>query len=391
MRVGTLRFNFFLLLLTIVTLSFLGLVWGFIMPLFWATVLAVTFRPTHDRITRVLGGRKSLASVATVLLIICVVLIPLAFVAVALVNEASLIYQRINSGDATIMQVIASIEQELPAVREFLLRFGVTAERVQDGITNAAVAISQVVGEQALSYTQGALSVAVSFFLMLYVLFFFIRDGDTLLGHIIRALPLGDSRERLLLKRFAVVSRATLKGTLIVAIVQGTIGGLAFWILGISSAVFWGVVMTVLSLLPAIGTALVWVPAAVILLATGSPVKAFVLVLIGVLVIGLVDNILRPILVGRDTAMPDWLVLLSTLGGLTAFGLSGFVLGPVIAALFLTVWDLFADEHAGTDDRPPSELVRPASERASDPDERSLIDHGDPAPILPTPPTIPDA
>ena len=146
MRVGTLRFNFFLLLLTIVTLSFLGLVWGFIMPLFWATVLAVIFRPTHDRLTRRLGGRESLSSVLTVGLIILVVLIPLGFVAVALVNEASHIFQRINSGEATIMQVVYSIEQELPAAREFLLRFGVTAERVQEGITNTAVAISQASG-----------------------------------------------------------------------------------------------------------------------------------------------------------------------------------------------------------------------------------------------------
>lgn len=391
MRVGTLRFNFFLLLLTIVTLSFLGLVWGFIMPLFWATVLAVIFRPTHDRLTRRLGGRESLSSVLTVGLIILVVLIPLGFVAVALVNEASHIFQRINSGEATIMQVVYSIEQELPAAREFLLRFGVTAERVQEGITNTAVAISQAVGERALAYTQDALEVTVSFFLMLYVLFYFIRDGDTLLGHAIRALPLGDSRERLLLKRFAIVSRATLKGTLIVALVQGSIGGLAFWILGISGAVFWGVVMTVLSLLPAIGTALVWLPAAIILLATGSPVKALILVLIGVLVIGLVDNILRPILVGRDTAMPDWLVLLSTLGGLSIFGLSGFVIGPVIAALFLTVWDLFADEHAGTDDRPPNELVRPASDRPPDPEDGSLLDPDAPKPILPPGPDVPDA
>ncbi len=391
MRVGTLRFNFFLLLLTIVTLSFLGLVWGFIMPLFWATVLAVIFRPTHDRLTKLMGGHESIASVATVTLIILVVLIPLAFVAVALVNEASHIYQRIDSGDAVIMQVIDSVDQEIPMAREFLARFGITADDIQARIASAAVAISQVVGRQALSYTQSAVGLAVSFFLMLYVLFFFIKDGDTLLGHVIRALPLGDSRERLLLKRFAIVSRATLKGTLIVALVQGTIGGVAFWILGISGAVFWGVVMTVLSLLPAIGTALVWIPAAIILLATGSPVKALVLVLIGVLVIGLVDNILRPILVGRDTAMPDWLVLLSTLGGLTIFGLSGFVIGPVIAALFLTVWDLFADEHAATDDRPPSELVHPDPDAPPDPEDGSFFDPDTPNPIVPAVSSLPDA
>lgn len=384
MRVGTLRFGFFLLLLSAVTLAFLGLVWGFLMPMFWAAVLAVIFQPAFDRAVRFTRGRRSLSAALTVVLIILVVLIPLGFVGVALVNEASHIYQRIDSGDAAIMGVIETVEQELPAARDFLLRFGVTAADVQGWIASAAVAIGQLVGERALTYGQGALAVAVSFFLMLYVLFFFIRDGETILGHMIRALPLGDNRERLLLKRFATVSRATLKGTLIVAAVQGTLGGVTFWLLGIGGAVFWGVVMTVLSLLPAIGTALVWIPAAVVLLATDQFIRAVVLVLVGTFVIGMVDNILRPILVGRDTAMPDWLVLLATLGGLALFGLSGFVIGPVIAALFLTVWDLFADEHAQTDDRPPAALVRGATYTA-DPPDGSALDADAPDPHVPDP------
>ena len=131
---------------------------------------------------------------------------------------------------------------------------------------------------------------------------------------------------------------------------QGLLGGLAFWVLGIDAAIFWGIVMTVLSLLPAIGAALIWIPAAIILLATGSYVKGLIaLVLLGTFVISLVDNFLRPILVSRDTEMPDYLVLIATLGGLTAFGISGFVIGPVIASLFLTVWLMFEDEHGGAD------------------------------------------
>jgi predicted PurR-regulated permease PerM len=133
-----------------------------------------------------------------------------------------------------------------------------------------------------------------------------------------------------------------LKGTVVVGIVQGTIGGITFALLGFQGAVFWGVIMTLLSLLPAFGAALVWVPAAIWLVATGDIVRAVILVLIGVFVIGLVDNVLRPILVGRDTQMPDYLILLATLGGITAFGVSGFVIGPIIAALFLAVWEMFA-------------------------------------------------
>jgi predicted PurR-regulated permease PerM len=184
---------------------------------------------------------------------------------------------------------------------------------------------------------------------MLYVLYFFLRDGEQLLETLVHALPLGDDRERELFAKFAEVSRATVKGTLIIGLVQGALGGIIFALLGIEGAVFWGTVMAIMSLLPVVGASLVWAPAALIMLANGANTKAGILVVFGVLVIGLVDNLLRPILVGRDTRMPDYLVLLSTLGGLTVFGVSGFVIGPVIAALFLTVWVMFAKEFNGRD------------------------------------------
>ena len=144
--------------------------------------------------------------------------------------------------------------------------------------------------------------------------------------------------------KFAEVSRATMKGTLVIGLIQGILGGLIFWVLGIDGAVFWGTLMVILSLVPVVGAGLIWAPAALIMLANGAFYKAIILVAFGVLVIGLVDNLLRPILVGRDTKMPDYLVLLSTLGGLTVFGASGFVIGPVIAALFLALWVMFSQE-----------------------------------------------
>ena len=172
------------------------------------------------------------------------------------------------------------------------------------------------------------------FFLMLYLLFFILRDGNTIMQHVHRAMPLRDDQERQLFNKFAEVSRATVKGTLVIALVQGFLGGFIFALLGIQGAVFWGVVMAILSLLPAVGTGLVWGPTAIFLLATGDWGKGLILVTYGVLVIGLVDNLLRPILVGRDTKMPDYLVLFSTLGGLSLVGITGLVLGPVIAAVF---------------------------------------------------------
>ena len=184
---------------------------------------------------------------------------------------------------------------------------------------------------------------------MLYVLYFFLRDGDQLLLAIARALPLGDARERALFERFTAVTRATLKGTLVVGAVQGTLGAIFFALLGLEGPVFWGAMMWACSLIPVIGPTIIWLPAALILIISGSVAKGLLLMGLGTFVIALADNILRPILVGRETRMPDFLVLLSTLGGLTLFGLSGFIAGPAIAALFITAWDMFAREYASSD------------------------------------------
>ena len=163
---------------------------------------------------------------------------------------------------------------------------------------------------------------------MLYLLFFLLRDGSALSKRIQDAIPLPPKQERDLFSKFTTVIRATIKGSILVAVLQGALGGLIFWVLGLHAPVLWGVVMGLLALLPAVGAALIWVPAAIYLLATGSVWQGAVLLMFGAFVIGLVDNILRPLLVGKDTKMPDYVVLISTLGGLATFGLNGFVIGP---------------------------------------------------------------
>src|SRR5690606_32799193 len=161
---------------------------------------------------------------------------------------------------------------------------------------------------------------------------------------LVRALPLGDARERMLLRKISEVTNAAIRGNLVVATVQGTLGGLIFWILGVQAALLWGLVMVVASLLPAVGAALIWVPVAAYFLATGAIWQGVVLLVFGAGVIGLVDNVLRPLLVGLETKMPDYLVLFSTLGCIASFGLHGFVLGPLIAALFMAFWGMFIRE-----------------------------------------------
>jgi predicted PurR-regulated permease PerM len=251
----------------------------------------------------------------------------------------------------------------MPQIVALIERLGIDPSRLESQLSAAAIEASRFIASRALSIGQDTLRVAVFFFLMLYLLFFFLRDGQRLLEGLVRALPLGDARERHLLSRFAEVSRATIKGTVVVGVVQGAIGGGAFALLGIGAPVLWGVVMSLLSILPAVGPALVWLPAAIVLIISHEPVAGIALIAIGVLVIGLVDNMLRPILVGRDTRMPDYLILLSTLGGLAGFGLAGIIIGPIIAAFFLSVWQMAQEEFSPAASLDDLELPRTAAEQ----------------------------
>lgn len=336
----------FLVLVALTTLAFLALIGSFLMPVFWAAVLATVFFPLQSRYVAALGGRRSLAALMTMVTIIGLVVVPLFLVGLAMSREAVNLHDQITSGAIDLQAPLRFLRRITPLASDYLGRFGIDVEGLTQRLSASAIAISQFIASRALGIGQNVLRIAALFFLMLYILFFFLRDGRQLVATLIRVLPLGDVRERQLLAKFAEVSLATIKGTLVVGVVQGAIGAVLFWALGIPAPVFWGTVMAVFSVLPAVGPGLVWLPAAVILLGMGQIVKGIILIAAGVLVIGLVDNVLRPILVGRDTQMPDYLVLLATLGGLAVFGVSGFVIGPVVAAFFLVVWEMFAQEHS---------------------------------------------
>lgn len=337
---------FFIALLFAVSVAFIWLIRGFMQPIFWAIALGIVVYPLHLRIDARLKGRHSVAATASMLLVIFIVVIPLAGIAAAVTTEAVSLYERLRSGEIDLSRIYRSVETHLPAILSALESLNLDPARLQEQLSSAAVQVSQFVASRALQIGQNTVRITVFFFLMLYLLFFFLRDGRRLLDDLVRALPIGDERERHLLERFAEVSRATIKGTLVVGVVQGTVGGIAFAVLGIGSPVLWGVVMALLSIIPAVGPALVWIPASILLITDGRILAGIVLILAGTLIIGLVDNLLRPLLVGRDTRMPDYLILLSTLGGLTAFGLAGIVIGPIIAAFFLSVWTMAEEEFA---------------------------------------------
>jgi len=333
-----------------ITITFMGMLQPFLMALFWAALLALIFNRPYRILRWRLRGRENLAAALCSILIILIVVVPAFFILLALVNESVSVYEKIQTGEWDLARVVDFIDTQSPRLEEALSMAGFSPGKLRENLSNFAVTAAGLVADRVFNYTQNAIAFTAQFFLMLYVLFFFLRDGNKMLNATINVIPLGNKWERMLIGRFASVARATLKGTLIVAIVQGSIGGLMFAILGIEGAFFWGVVMTILSLLPIGGSALVWAPAAVILAWQGLWGKAIALAIVGALGIGLIDNLLRPILVGRDTKMPDFLVLLATLGGIAWFGLSGFVLGPVIAALFLTFWQTAGKEYGGRDE-----------------------------------------
>jgi predicted PurR-regulated permease PerM len=236
----------------------------------------------------------------------------------------------------------------LPAwVNNVIDRFGLTnLGALQEKLSTGMVQGGQFVAAKALNIGQNTFDFIVNLGIVLYLLFFLLRDGDDLAGRIRTAIPLHADQQRELLTSFTTVIRATVKGNVVVAIAQGALGGLAFWFLNVHAPVLWAVVMAFLSLLPAVGSALVWLPLAIYFFVTGATWQGIVLIAFGVLVIGLVDNVLRPILVGKETKMPDYVVLVATLGGMAIFGLSGFVIGPVIAAMFMAVWDIFSSSRA---------------------------------------------
>jgi predicted PurR-regulated permease PerM len=342
--VRSLEDNTLLLLLIAVSLAFAWILWPFSEAILWATVLAIVFAPLYRRLLNSVGQRPSLAALATVLIVVTLVILPLTLVAASLVQEATSLYQRIQSGELNFGRFFQELLDTLPAwATDLLRRFGLTNfGAIHERLSAALVQGSKYLAAQALSIGRGTANFVISLLLMLYLLFFFLRDGGALFRRIKDAIPLREEQQRALFTKFTVVTRAMFKGNLFVAAVQGALGGLIFWVLGIHAPVLWGVVMGFLSLLPAVGAAAVWLPVAIYFLATGAAWEGLVLIAYGALVIGLVDNLLRPYLVGKDTQMPDYVVLISTLGGIAIFGLDGLVIGPVIAAMFIAVWDLFS-------------------------------------------------
>lgn len=340
----TIEDNAFLLLIIAVSLAFFWILLPFYGAVLWGIVIAILFVPLHRRLLRSMGQRRNLAAFFTVMIIIAIVILPMTLIGASVTQEALGFYGKVQSGELDLVRFFQQAHDILPAWAISLLdRFGLASlGAVQQKISGALMAGSQYIATQVLNIGQSTFAFITNLFVMLYLLFFLFRDEDALFKRIRHAIPLHAEQQKAFLLKFTIVIRATVKGDMLVALLQGTLGGLMFWFLGISAPLLWTVVMAFFSLVPAIGAGLIWIPVAVYLLVTGAIWQGMVLIAFGSLVIGLVDNFLRPILVGRDTKMPDYVVLISTLGGIATFGLNGLVIGPVIAATFIAAWDIFS-------------------------------------------------
>jgi len=345
MNEKTLQFKSLTVLLLLVTVAFIWILLPFYGAVFWAVILGILFAPMQRRLQQKFGWQRNLTSLCTLGICLVIAILPVIILSVLLVQEGATLYTNIESGQLDIGAYIAQFKHSLPPYFQHLLdRFGMgELNGLREKIVKASMQGSQVLASQAFSFGQGTFEFVVSFGIMLYLLFFFLRDGAELARKVRTAVPLEEHQKRRLQLKFNRVVRATVKGNLVVAITQGALGGAIFWFLGIPSALLWAVMMAFLSLLPAVGAGIIWAPVAVYFLLSGMIWQGVVLGLFGVFVIGLVDNVLRPILVGKDTRMPDYMILISTLGGLAVFGLNGFVIGPLIAALFMSSWALFIE------------------------------------------------
>ena len=342
----------FLFFVILVSLLFALVISPFYGAILWAMVTAIMFAPINRKLLQIAPKRQNTAALLTLVIIIALVIIPAIFIGISLAEEVIGLYARVRSNEFDFVQIFAGLQKSLPPWGKALLdRFDIAnTEQIAQKLSDGVATVARFLAQSVLGFGQSAFAFVAQLGVMLYLTYFLLRDGERVAARVGGKIPVAIDIKLALAEKFAVVIRATIKGSVVVAVVQGLIGGVIFSLLGIHAAILGGVAMGFFSLLPAIGTGLIWVPVAIYLLATGAVWQGFVLIFCGLFVIGMVDNVLRPILVGKETRMPDYVVLISTLGGLSIFGINGFILGPAIAALFMAAWEIFGRTHAAGND-----------------------------------------
>jgi len=366
-----------IIVLGVISLLFYQVVKPFLLSIFIAALFTALFMPLYRWFFVRIGNRPALASTLTLLTVLVFVFVPLFMVFGTVLSQALDVAQTARPWVQQQLAEPGLITSRLEALPfyDHILPY---REQALDWLAKLTGSVSKFAIDTVQAATVGTLSALLSLVIILYTMFFFLMDGDRLLYYLLYYLPLNDEDEKKLLKRFTSVTRATLKGTAVIGILQGALAGLALHFAGIPSALFWAVVMMFLSVVPGIGTALVWGPAVIYLIASGDYLVATLLAVYCIVVVGSIDNVLRPKLVGNDTQLHELMIFFSTLGGILSFGFMGFVIGPIIAALFVTIWELYGAEFR---DWLPTTAFKPKSgdvvlphQRILDDDNRSMND-----------------
>ena len=317
----------------------------FVGVLLWAIVLVVVFYPAHRKLVSWTGNPGTAAALST-LLVIVAILLPVVLVSYAVARELRGAVENFQGGLGRILDMPAI----QPVVRWLNQYVDVTAWRSGDYVAEHLQTWSAAIAGPTLMFVGGVLNALVQTLLVVFTMFYFFRDAESLREAIYDVVPLEYAQSHDIVMRTREVIGATIYGVLAISAIQGTLGFLIFLILGLPSPLLWGVVMFLMSMIPMAGAFVVWVPAALYLLLTGSYVKALLLTCWGVLVIGSIDNFLSPRLVGRRARLHELLIFFSVLGGLQVFGVLGLVLGPVLAAITLALIEVVRQAN-----RPPSE------------------------------------
>jgi predicted PurR-regulated permease PerM len=333
---------FLLIVVLFISVLFISMIKYFILVILLAGIFSALIYPVFQKIVRLFNGRKAIASLITVILLVLIILLPLTGLFGIITAQAIKVANAVKllvSDQLAHYDDIKGLVDDLP-FQKYIAPY---TDDIIKKLGEVVGTISKFLLSSLSSVTVMTANFILLSFIFLYTMFFFLMDGEKVLKKIQYYMPLEDRDEQRLLEKFTSVTRATLKGTAVIGILQGTLAGLAFAAVGIPQAVFWGTIMTVLSIIPGIGSGLVWFPAGLILAARGHYLEAAGLILFCALVVGSLDNLLRPRLVGKDTQMHELLIFFSTMGGLIMFGIIGFIIGPIIAALFVTIWDIYGE------------------------------------------------
>lgn len=338
----------FLLILAAVSILFVWVAWPFVGPVMWATLAAIMFQPLYRWVLKKVRGKRNMAATLTLLIIFIAVLLPAMWIGSLVVEETINLINKLQDDPIDFVGLFDSVYAMLPeAVRHYADDNGFSnAQMMQERVQALLGESAGMIASQAVSIGSGALAFILSFTIGLYVLYFLLRDGSRIGETILHSAPVDREIADRLAARFLGIVRAVIKGSGVVGIVQGALGGIMLAIAGVPSALLLGVLMAILALIPAVGTALVWAPAGIWLIVAGEVWTGIFVLGAGFIIISSVDNVLRPILVGRDTGIPDWIILITTLGGISLAGFSGIVLGPLVAGLFLASWSILQEQRA---------------------------------------------